>query len=173
MEKETKNPKKENLGGRRFWYPSMKEVDRDENEIDENFQPEEEAKNRLKKLEGAINVIQSQLTEVERLKIKAIILFGSTAREALTHPDADIDIHIDLEPYDDDLFRKIKNIISEEIPNIDLDFTSKNIKGGSRTIKLLTTQKDPDRPVKWKFLYSRSDQEKSELNNLLSEKHKD
>lgn len=170
MEKEPKIPKRENLGGRKFWYPAMGEVSEDE--TDKNFRPEIEAENRLKMLESAMDVIQNQLTDTEKQKIKAIILFGSTARGIVMHPKADIDIHIDLEPYDDNLFRKIKDIMHEQISSIDLDFTSKNIKRGGRTAKLLATQKYPDQPVIWKFLYSRNKQEESELNTILSERQK-
>lgn len=172
MEKEPTAPKNEKkIGGRKFWDPAM-QVDKEGkiDKIPENFQPEIEAENRLKMLEKAMDVIKNQLTDTEKQKIKAIILFGSTARGAVMHPRADLDMHIDLEPYDDDLFKKIKEIIHEQISNIDLDFTSKNIKEGGRTAKLLTAQKYPDKPVKWKFLYSRNEKEESELNDILSEK---
>lgn len=88
------------------------------------------------------------------------------------HPDADIDMHIDLEPYDANLFNETVKIFKEQIPGTDISCTSKNIIRGGRMAKLITSQKYPDKRAQWKFIYSRNEQERSELDSILSEKQK-
>jgi len=140
--------------------------------LKDTFNPKIEAESRLKRLESVICTFDTRLDENERQKIKAIIVFGSTARGAVMHPDADIDIHLDLDPYDDNLFNKIVKIFIEQMSGTDLNFTSKNIIKGGRMARLITNQKYPDIPSQWKFIYSRNDQEKSELDLILLERQK-
>src|SRR3989344_3682960 len=99
-------------------------------------------------------------------KVKAIILYGSIARGEATS-DSDIDIHIDLDPYDTELFKKIIDDLREQFPYTEFSVSSKNITGGGRMGRLITAQKNPNTPASWKFLYSRSDTEHQELNAIL------
>lgn len=138
----------------------------------EIYQPRNEAEIRLKKLELATVALRNKLNTEEVQMIKAIIVYGSTARGMVMYPDADIDLHIDMEPYDDNVFKKITDIMKEQLSGIDLSFTSKNIIEGGRMARLITSQKYPDKPAEWKFLYSRSEEEKLELDKILSEKQK-
>lgn len=139
--------------------------------LKENLQPQNEVEIRLERLNVAIEEIINQLYDDERAKVKAIILYGGLAREH-TEKSSDIDIHVDMEPYDLDIFKKIIDILKDKFTDIEFSFSSKNIIKGGRMAKLITSQKYPKQLPKWKFLYSRSEQEKLELNKILSETRK-
>ena len=136
----------------------------------ENFnQPKSETEIRLERLDNALNIVREQLSGEEMEKLKAVILYGSTARGE-DNETSDLDIHIDIEPYDYDIFRKIVSILQSQFSDIDFSFSSKNIIENGSMAKLITAQKKPDKPAEWKFVYCRSEEEKIELNRILSEK---
>lgn len=139
--------------------------------IENLHQPKSETEIRLERLEAAMEVIKSKLSGEEMKKLKAIVLYGSTARGEVKE-SSDIDIHVDLEPYDYEVFKKIIEILQEQCADIDFSFSSKNIIEGGRMAKLITAQKNPDKPAAWKFVYCRSEKEKFELDRILSEKQK-
>ena len=138
----------------------------------ENFhQPKNETEIRMERLDNALKIIKEQLSPEEMEKVKAIILYGSTARGE-ARETSDLDLHIDIEPYDHEVFKKIVDILQEQFTDIGFSFSSKSIIENGRMAKLITAQKDLDKPAVWKFIYYRNEEEKTELDNILRERQK-
>jgi len=138
----------------------------------ENFhQPKNETEIRLERLSSALGTVRERLSPEEMEKVKAVILYGSTARGEAKET-SDLDLHIDIEPYDHEVFKKLVEILQTQFTDLDFSFSSKNIIEGGSMAKLLTAQKNPDKPAAWKFIYCRSEEEKTALDNILSEKQK-
>jgi len=135
--------------------------------IEGGRQPQSESETRLAQLNIAVESLRERLSDEERAKVKAIILYGSIARGEATS-DSDIDVHVDLDPYDNELFKKIIDGLSEQFPDTGFSVSSKNIVDGGRVGRLITSQKSPNTPASWKFLYSRSDTEQQELDAILT-----
>jgi len=142
------------------------------NEKIENFhQSKNETEIRLERLNNALGIVEERLSPEEMKKVKAIILYGSTARGEAKET-SDLDLHIDIEPYDCEVFNKIVKILQTQFTDLDFSFSSKNIIKSGRMVKLLTAQKNPGKPAMWKFIYCRSEKEKIDLDRILFEEQK-
>lgn len=135
--------------------------------LDNGALPESESQIRLKRLEIITKEILDELSKEEKAKIKAIILYGSTARGEAKE-GSDFDIHIDLEPYDHNLFKKIVSLLQNKLPDNDFSFSSQNLIKEGRIGKLITAQKNPNKPAAWNFLFSRDETAKLELDEILA-----
>ncbi len=139
--------------------------------IENLYPPKNETEIRLERLGNALTIVKEQLGPEEMEKVKAIILYGSTARGEAKET-SDLDLHIDIEPYDHEVFKKIVDILQAQFTDLDFSFSSKNIIESGSMAKLITAQKNPDKPATWKFIFCRSEKEKTALDNILSEKQK-
>lgn len=136
---------------------------------DESLDSRNESARRLTKLNVVVGEIVKSLEETELKKVRAIVLYGSTARGE-ARETSDIDIHIDLDPPDLDLLKKIIYKFRTAFPGVEFSFSSKKIvvQGGLMS-KTITAQKDPDKPASWRILYSRDETSRGEIEGVLSE----
>jgi len=121
---------------------------------------------RLGMVNSAIERVKKDLLPEELEKLKAIIIYGSVARGTAVD-NSDIDIHIDIDPYDSSIFHKILSIVEKFIKEISMSVSSKNIIDHGSMAKLLVGQKYADKEPVWKFAYSRSAKEEKELDGIL------
>jgi len=139
--------------------------------LESRVQSKTESEIRLGRLGDALKVIKARLSSEEMGKVRAIVLYGSTARGE-AKKTSDIDLHIDLDPYDDEAFKKIMRILQAQFAGLDVGFSANKIIEGGRMAKLITAQRNPDKSAAWEFIYCRSKEEEMELNRILLEKQK-
>ena len=135
--------------------------------LESHIRPKNETGMRMKGLDEAMKVMKAELRAEEMGKVRALVLYGSTARGDAKET-SDIDIHIDLDPYDYGVFKKIVKILQTKFAGMDFSFSANKISEGGRIAKLMTLARN-DKPATWKFVYCRSDEEQALLNRILLE----
>ncbi len=127
---------------------------------------------RKQKLLEAMERMKKELSGEEMALIKAILLFGSTARGTATEK-SDIDIYIvpdEKIPFKSDTIKKIMKIIEEEIPDEEIQYGLRPIiSPEGRPAKFLRRKnpRHPDEEPKYEFLYSKNPELKTEIDNIL------
>jgi len=127
---------------------------------------------RKEKLAEAMGRIKNELSEEERILIKGILLFGSTAGGTATEK-SDVDIWIVPEekiPFNSEVVKKVMEIIEDILPDEEIQYGLRPvISPDGRTAKFLT-RKNPKHTGKepaYEFLYSKDDQSKIEIDGIL------
>lgn len=127
---------------------------------------------RKQKLLEAMERMKEELPEKELALIKAILLFGSTARGTATEK-SDIDIYIvpdEKTSFNSDTVKKIMKIIEEGMPDEEIQYGLRPIVSPEGRPAKFLRRKNPRHPEEepiHEFLYSKNPEIKVEIDDTL------
>lgn len=126
-------------------------------------------------VQSAIIDAVGKLDVGERRVIKAVVLYGSTARGDATE-QSDIDIHFDpIEGHSisGPTMKKLISSIENILPDVLIQISSKPLILRGRALRHITSGKPsrPDKPASWKIVYAQSPEQQQELESWLQQEH--